>query len=81
MFTASPFQISELDSGLTLVFSPQRDMLDVSQIMKDLASMVHEQGDAIGKILCACLVFVCVLNSFYIVVPISKDNLCGHVLI
>ncbi|KAK1794956.1 hypothetical protein P4O66_010150 [Electrophorus voltai] len=25
----------------------QRDMLDVSQVMKDLASMVHEQGDTI----------------------------------
>lgn len=36
-------------------------MLDVSQIMKDLASMVHEQGDAIGTvsmhgyIVCLCL--------------------------
>uniref|UniRef100_A0A672G2S5 t-SNARE coiled-coil homology domain-containing protein n=1 Tax=Salarias fasciatus TaxID=181472 RepID=A0A672G2S5_SALFA len=28
----------------------ERDMLDVSQIMKDLASMVHEQGDAIGEL-------------------------------
>ncbi|KAI3361529.1 hypothetical protein L3Q82_013678 [Scortum barcoo] len=28
----------------------QRDMLDVTQIMKDLASMVHEQGDAIDSI-------------------------------
>uniref|UniRef100_A0A3Q1ECK3 t-SNARE Domain Containing 1 n=1 Tax=Acanthochromis polyacanthus TaxID=80966 RepID=A0A3Q1ECK3_9TELE len=26
----------------------KRDMLDVSQIMRDLASMVHEQGDAIS---------------------------------
>lgn len=24
-------------------------MLDVNQIMKDLASMVHEQGDTIGE--------------------------------
>lgn len=36
-------------------------MLDVSQIMKDLASMVHEQGDAIGELLCVCEC-VCVLN-------------------
>jgi len=43
-----------LISGVT-VFSQQRDMLDVSQIMKDLACMVHEQGDAIGKILCVCV--------------------------
>lgn len=27
----------------------QSDMLDVNQIIKDLASMVHEQGDAIGR--------------------------------
>lgn len=34
-------------------------MLDVSQIMKDLASMVHEQGDAIGKFHLSCVcVFV-----------------------
>lgn len=39
-----------------VLFSTQRDMLDVSQIMKDLASMIHEQGDAIGKILCVWLV-------------------------
>lgn len=64
-------------------------MLDVSQIMKDLASMVHEQGDAIGKILCGCVwvwlvcVSACVLNIVYIVVPdsIGKDKICGHVLI
>lgn len=30
-------------------------MLDVSQIMKDLASMVHEQGDTIGKTVCVCV--------------------------
>ncbi|XP_030226870.1 t-SNARE domain-containing protein 1 [Gadus morhua] len=28
----------------------ERDMLDVSQIMKDLASMVHEQGESIDSI-------------------------------
>lgn len=27
----------------------QSDMLDVNQIIKDLASMVHEQGDTIGR--------------------------------
>ena len=56
-------------------------MLDVSQIMKDLASMVHEQGDAIGKILFArCL---CVLICINIVIPdsISINNLSDHVLI
>lgn len=37
---------------IVVFFPPQRDMLDVSQIMKDLASMVHEQGDTIGKCLC-----------------------------
>lgn len=39
------------------LFSAQRDMLDVNQIMKDLASMVHEQGDTIGK-MCSFLVNV-----------------------
>lgn len=55
-------------------------MLDISQIMKDLASMVHEQGDTIGKTFCVC-VPVCVLRVVYIVSPdsISKDNLCCHV--
>lgn len=37
--------------NIQLLFSLQRDMLDVNQIMKDLASMVHEQGDTIGEIL------------------------------
>lgn len=40
-------------------------MLDVSQIMRDLGSMVHEQGEAIGKIFivgaCACV--ECCLHS------------------
>ncbi|TNN88581.1 hypothetical protein EYF80_001364 [Liparis tanakae] len=30
----------------------KKDMLDVSQIMKDLASMVHEQGDTIERVCC-----------------------------
>lgn len=30
-------------------------MLDVNQIMKDLASMVHEQGDTIGEVLIMCV--------------------------
>lgn len=55
-------------------------MLDVSQIMKDLASMIHEQGDAIGKTLRVC-VALCLFNIVYIAIPISKVNLCGHVLI
>lgn len=37
------------------LFCLQRDMLDVNQIMKDLASMVHEQGDTIGEILFMCV--------------------------
>lgn len=46
-------------------------MLDVSQIMKDLASMVHEQGDTIGK-KCACLALVFVLNIVENVVCIAN---------
>lgn len=30
------------------ILSPQSDLLDVSQILKDLAAMVSEQGEAIG---------------------------------
>ncbi|XP_010707681.1 t-SNARE domain-containing protein 1 [Meleagris gallopavo] len=30
----------------------ESDMLDVNQIIKDLASMVHEQGDTIGRYHC-----------------------------
>ncbi|KAK3551046.1 hypothetical protein QTP70_011506 [Hemibagrus guttatus] len=38
--------------GLQIVYELHglRDMLDVNQIMKDLASMVHEQGDTIDSI-------------------------------
>ena len=32
-----------------LCFLSQSDILDVNQIFKDLATMVHEQGDIIGK--------------------------------
>ena len=39
---------------------PQKDILDVSTIMKELASMVHEQGDAIGKAHSSC---VCVCGG------------------
>ena len=31
-----------------VLFLPQSDLLDVNQIIKDLASMVSEQGEAIG---------------------------------
>lgn len=40
------FPISSLMLGF---LSFQSDMLDVNQIIKDLASMVHEQGDTIGR--------------------------------
>lgn len=32
----------------TIVLFPQSDLLDVNQIVKDLASMVSEQGEAVG---------------------------------
>lgn len=31
------------------ILFPQSDLLDVNQIIRDLASMVSEQGDAIGE--------------------------------
>lgn len=38
----------------------QADILDVNQIFKDLAMMIHDQGDMIGK----C---VCITGSFFLV--------------
>lgn len=56
------FFFTKLDCGICLLYldiphcslmlgflSLQSDMLDVNQIIKDLASMVHEQGDTIGR--------------------------------
>lgn len=37
---------------MAILLFPQSDLLDVNQIIKDLASMVSEQGDAIGGYLC-----------------------------
>lgn len=61
-FARFVFFFAELDSGTCLLclgithsslmldfLSFQSDMLDVNQIIKDLASMVHEQGDTIGR--------------------------------
>ena len=31
------------------IFSFQSDILDVNQIFKDLAVMIHDQGDMIGE--------------------------------
>uniref|UniRef100_A0A3Q3GEZ1 t-SNARE Domain Containing 1 n=1 Tax=Labrus bergylta TaxID=56723 RepID=A0A3Q3GEZ1_9LABR len=39
--------VEELRQREEALLQIERDMLDVSQIMKDLASMVHEQGDSI----------------------------------
>ena len=38
----------------------QADILDVNQIFKDLAMMIHDQGDMIGK----C---VWIIESFFLV--------------
>ena len=40
---------------MAILLFPQSDLLDVNQIIKDLASMVSEQGDAIGGYLCCPL--------------------------
>lgn len=37
---------------MAILLFPQSDLLDVNQIIKDLASMVAEQGDAIGGYPC-----------------------------
>lgn len=46
-------------------------MLDVSQIMKDLASMVHEQGETIGKTLFYCFFSLFFLKAGSFVLPDS----------
>lgn len=33
-----------------VLFSLQRDIVDVNQIFKDLGMLVHEQGEMIGKL-------------------------------
>lgn len=38
-------------------------MLDVNQIIKDLASMVHEQGDTIGKCHMKIMGFITLFHS------------------
>lgn len=61
---------------LRCLFPLQRDMLDVSQIMRDLASMVHEQGDAIGE---TSRVYVCV--CVYACVYLGLPELHGCILL
>ncbi|KAF5914911.1 hypothetical protein HPG69_004313 [Diceros bicornis minor] len=36
------------------ILFPQSDLLDVNQIIKDLSSVVSEQGDAIGRYPATC---------------------------
>lgn len=54
-------------------------MLDVSQIMKDLASMVHEQGDAIGKMLPHLVVYA--LNFYTADSNLLQITFCRLILI
>ena len=35
---------------LSTVFFKQNDIMDVNEIFRDLGTMIHEQGEMIGKI-------------------------------
>ncbi|NXQ33670.1 TSNA1 protein, partial [Alaudala cheleensis] len=47
----------------------ESDMLDVNQIIKDLASMVHEQGDTIGGCHMKIVGFVTLLHHSNVILP------------
>lgn len=70
-FCFSFFLITRLgyETCLLCFLSFQSDMLDVNQIIKDLASMVHEQGDTIGR-------YHCWSMWFFVLLRHSNVSLC-----
>lgn len=44
---------------MRILFPLQADIMDVNQIFKDLAVMIHDQGDLIGKYCCEVLDILC----------------------
>lgn len=63
-------------SSLMLGFlSLQSDMLDVNQIIKDLASMVHEQGDTIGRCHMKIMGFITLFHHSNMIWSLSSSPL------
>lgn len=82
------FFLAKLDCGACLLcldiphsslmfgcLSFQSDMLDVNQIIKDLASMVHEQGDAIGRCHMKIMGFITLFHHSNVILSLTSSPL------